>query len=112
MALLAEHETRATTIVEMARTQQFDAVFIDPLTPSQSPVELPDRIRMISPHTKVILMSTPCPPTIREQLRSQGVVSEFFVEPAVLKNFGRPSEFIRAIRKSVIHSQPSEMSHT
>jgi len=30
-------------------------------------------------------MSTPCPPTIREQLRSQGVVSEFFVEPAVLQ---------------------------
>lgn len=85
MALLAEHETCATTIMEMTRTQRFDAVFIDPLTPSLSPVELPGRIRMISPHTKVILMSTPCPPTIREQLRSQGVVSEFFVEPAVLQ---------------------------
>lgn len=84
-AMLAKHETYATTIVEMARTQQFDAVFIDPLTPGLSPVELPGRIGMISPHTKVILMSTPCPPAIREQLRSQGVVSEFFVEPAVLQ---------------------------
>lgn len=84
-AILAEQETCATTIVEMARTQQFDAVFIDPLTPSLSLVGLPGRIRMISPHTKVILMSTPCPPAVREQLRSQGVASEFFIEPAVLQ---------------------------
>jgi|GEM_PF-4313233 len=83
--VLAQHETCTTAIVEMARTQQFDAAFINLLMPGLNGVGLSGKIKTVSPRTQVVLMSTPCPPAIRAQLRSQGVVSEFFIEPAVLQ---------------------------
>jgi len=84
--VLYENEASATRAIEMAGAQQFDAAFVDFRMPSLSGIELCAQIKRVSPHTRTILMSTPIPPEGRAQLLSQGVTSEFFVEPSALQN--------------------------
>ncbi|HVB36244.1 MAG TPA: response regulator [Candidatus Acidoferrales bacterium] len=85
-SMLYENPACATRAIERADAQQFDAVFVDFRMPSLSGVELCAQIKRVSPHTRTILMSTPIPPEGRAHLLSQGVTSEFFVEPSVLQN--------------------------
>ena len=84
--VLYENPACAARAIEMARAQQFDAAFVDFRMPSLRGVELCAQIKRLSPHTRTILMSTPIPPEGRAQLLSQGVTSEFFVEPSALRN--------------------------
>jgi len=83
--VIAENEACVARIVEMARTQQFDAAFIELSMPGLDGLRLSGEIKKTSLRTRIILMSTPLRPAIRTQLRSQGVVSEFFIEPAALQ---------------------------
>lgn len=83
--VIPENGTYVARIVEMARTQQFDAAFIELLMPGLDGLRLSGEIKRASPHTRIILMSTPLRPATREQMLLQGVASEFFIEPSVLQ---------------------------
>ena len=82
---LYEDRTCATRITDVARAQQFDLAFINLLIPSLIGVELPGRIKRVSPNTRIILMSTPISPASLAQLHSYGIAGEFFIEPSVLR---------------------------
>lgn len=83
--VIPENGTYVARIVEMARTQQFDAAFIELLMPGLDGLRLSGEIKRASPHTRIILMSTPLRPATCEQMLLQGVASEFFIEPSVLQ---------------------------
>lgn len=83
--VIPENGTCVARIVEMARTRQFDAAFIELFTLGLDGLRLSGEIKKASPHTRIILMSTPLRPATREQLLSQGVASEFFIEASVLQ---------------------------
>lgn len=83
--VIPENGTYVARIVEMARTQQFDAAFIELLMPGLDGLRLSGEIKRASPHTRIVLMSTPLRPATREQMLLQGVASEFFIEPSVLQ---------------------------
>lgn len=83
--VIPENGTYVARIAEMARTQQFDAAFIELLMPGLDGLRLSGEIKRASPHTRIVLMSTPLRPATREQMLLQGVASEFFIEPSVLQ---------------------------
>ncbi|HEV2618288.1 MAG TPA: response regulator [Candidatus Acidoferrales bacterium] len=83
--VLATDETCATTIREMTLSQEFDAAFIALLMPGLNSVELSGKIKMVSPHTQIILMTTPFSPAARAELLAHGVATEFFIEPPMLQ---------------------------
>ncbi|HEV2617410.1 MAG TPA: response regulator [Candidatus Acidoferrales bacterium] len=101
-AVLYDQKDCARRIVELARAQPFQAAFINPFMPDLSGVELSGRIKNVSPHTRIILMSTPAPPATRAHLLSHGVATEFFIEPSALQE-------LREILGSPRQEQPAPL---
>lgn len=108
-SLLYEDKTCATRITDVARAQQFDLAFINLLIPSLIGVELSGQIKRVSPNTRIILMSTPIPPSSLAQLHSCGIAREFFIEPSVLREL---REILESVQREQSNGARSSLEST